>query len=242
MSKTYLQIVNKVLVNLREASRASVATDVYSTLIGEYVNVAKETIEDSWTWRALTSEIRFVTVDHQVQYFLDAAATSPAVTLTSGNYPDDRASILKDDADNEQVFDITQVAANVIYNLTSYSRGKQVQDGFVAASRSTTTPYKFAYTMEGGRPAMYLADPPPVGRTVSVRMCCPQPELTSDSTAVLVPYRPIVSFATFLAMQERGEELGTSADLYLARYNSELVRAQELDRDGYYEQLLVDTQ
>src|SRR5262249_4648751 len=77
--------------------------------------------------------------------------------------------------------------------------------------------------------------PPYGGRTIACRMFIPQAELvpgTDESTALLVPWRPVVSLATALAMQERGEELGQSADLYFSRYNAELLRAQETDRNA----------
>jgi hypothetical protein len=241
VAKTYLQLVNKVLVNLREATVGDM-TAAYTQLLGEFVNQAKETVEDSWRWRILTSEVQVTTVAQQIQYYLDAAANSPAVTLVSGNYPDERAQLLKDDEDHYQAFDITGASSNVVYQLSHTAREDQVLSGYLAPARSQNIPYAFSYTMEGGRPSIYLVDPPPVGRVLAFRFCAPQTEFGVGTETLLVPWRPVVSMATALAMQERGEELGESADLYFSRYNSELLRAQENDRDGSYDQLLVDTQ
>jgi len=239
MAKTYLQLVNKVLVNLRQATVGDLSA-AYTQLVGEFVNQAKETVEDSWRWRILASEVQVTTVAQQINYYLDLAANSPAATLVSGNWPDERSYLLKDDADNYQAFDITQASSLVVYQLSHVVREEQVLSGYLAAARTTNIPYTFTYTTEGGRPQVFLLDPPPVGRVLAFRFCVPQPEFTTGAETLLVPWRPIVSLATGLAMQERGEELGESADLYFTRYNSELLRAQENDRDGSYAQLLVD--
>ncbi len=237
MAKTYLQLVNKVLVNLREATVGDLSA-AYSQLIGEFVNQAKETVEDSWRWRILSSEIQLTTVAQQINYFLDLAATSPAVTLVSGNYPDERSALLKDDEGTYQAFDITQAGSLVVYQLRHTVREDQIISGYLAPARTQNIPYGFTYTMEGGRPQIFLVDPPPGSRVLSFRFCVPQPEFTTGTETLLVPWRPVVSLASALAMQERGEELGESADLYFSRYNSELIRAQENDRDGSYDQLL----
>ncbi len=52
-STTYLQIVNKVLVRLREDTVATVVENSYSTLIGALVNRVKTEMEDTWRWHAL---------------------------------------------------------------------------------------------------------------------------------------------------------------------------------------------
>lgn len=238
MSKTYLQLINKVLVNLRE----TVVTDLsatYTQLVAEFVNLAKETVEDSWRWRILTNELRITTTANGVTYPLTLAGGATNVT-TAGVYPDERSFVLKDDKNNSQAFDITQIASNVLYPIRQVAKEDLQGDIYLAPSRSQSLPYMFAYSMEGGTPTIYLSDPPPASRLCAFRMCIPQAEFTAGTEVLSVPWRPVVSFATGLAMQERGEELGQSADLYITRYNAELIRAQELDRDFSYDQLLVN--
>lgn len=238
-NKTYLQLINKVLVNLRETAVTDLSA-TYTNLLGEFVNVAKETVEDSMQWRALSSEVRFTTVAQQVQYFLDSAATSPAATLFSGNYPDQRSFVMQDDANNDQAWDITNAAANVLYPLVKVSRESVVGNNYTSSAVSQTQPYKFAFTTEGNRPAIYLNDPPPAGRLLTFRMCVPQVELVGPTDSMLVPWRPVVLYATSLALMERGEQLGTSADFYMGQYNASLLREQEKDRDSSYDQLTAD--
>ena len=49
---TYLQLVNSVLRRIREDEVSSVSQNNYSKLIGEFVNDAKRTVEDSYDWTA----------------------------------------------------------------------------------------------------------------------------------------------------------------------------------------------
>ena len=51
---TYLELVNEVLVRLRESTVATVGQTAYSRLIGLYVNDAKRQVEDAWDWEALS--------------------------------------------------------------------------------------------------------------------------------------------------------------------------------------------
>jgi hypothetical protein len=44
---TYLELVNDVLVRLRETTVSSVSETSYSSLIGKFVNDAKRQIEDA---------------------------------------------------------------------------------------------------------------------------------------------------------------------------------------------------
>ena len=50
MAMTYLQLVNKVLVRLREDQVTSVASNDYSLLVGEFVAQAASEVEDAWNW------------------------------------------------------------------------------------------------------------------------------------------------------------------------------------------------
>ncbi len=58
---TYLQLVNDVLIRLRETQVSTVTQTAYSTLIGKFVNDAKRQIEDSYTWNVLAQT---VTITH----------------------------------------------------------------------------------------------------------------------------------------------------------------------------------
>ena len=54
---TYLELVNDVLVRLRESTVTTVGETTYSSLIGKFVNDAKRQIEDSYNWNCLAQTI-----------------------------------------------------------------------------------------------------------------------------------------------------------------------------------------
>ena len=67
---TYLQLVNSVLRRLREDEVTSVSQNSYSKLIGEFVNDAKRSVEDSYDWTALRTTLVVTTDDTTFNYVL----------------------------------------------------------------------------------------------------------------------------------------------------------------------------
>ena len=61
LTTTYLDLINDVLVRLREPQVLSVSQNTYSSLIGKLINDAKREIEDSWNWDVLRSTVSFTT-------------------------------------------------------------------------------------------------------------------------------------------------------------------------------------
>jgi hypothetical protein len=67
---TYLQLVNSVLRRLREDEVTTVGQTSYSKLIGEFVNDAKRTVEDSYDWTALRTTLTVSTTTDTFNYVL----------------------------------------------------------------------------------------------------------------------------------------------------------------------------
>ena len=67
---TYLELVNSVLRRLRETEVATVAENSYSALIGDFVNDAKQIIEDAHSWSALRTALELPTVSGTSVYSL----------------------------------------------------------------------------------------------------------------------------------------------------------------------------
>ena len=67
---TYLELVNDVLVRLREEQVSTVSETTYSTLIGKFVNDAKRQIEDAYAWNVLGTTITVSTVQGTYSYAL----------------------------------------------------------------------------------------------------------------------------------------------------------------------------
>ena len=104
--------LNKVLVRLREdtissdwsgAINDSTAVDDYQKLIGEFVNEAKQMVEDSWNWGALRTVISLNTTSGTSQY-----------TVTGVN---NRSRILQV-IDSTNNVNLTQTSDNYFYRVT----------------------------------------------------------------------------------------------------------------------------
>ena len=67
---TYLNLVNNVLRRLREEEVASVQSNTYSKMVGDFVNDAKRIVEDSWDWSALRTTLTITTTDDIFNYVL----------------------------------------------------------------------------------------------------------------------------------------------------------------------------
>ena len=95
LTTTYLDLVNDVLVRLREAQVASVSQNTYSALIGKLLNDAKREVEDSWNWDTLRNTISFTTQQGTFNYNLANAGNKFRVIAhghngdfwTHGEYP-----------------------------------------------------------------------------------------------------------------------------------------------------------
>ena len=77
---TYLELVNDVLVRLRESTVSTVGETTYSSLIGKFVNDAKRQIEDSYTWNALAQTVTITTSSGVSSYALTGAGQKFRVT------------------------------------------------------------------------------------------------------------------------------------------------------------------
>ena len=65
---TFLQLVNDVLVRLRETEVNSVQDTLYSKLIGKLINDSKRRVENAFDWNALGSMITVTTVSGTTNY------------------------------------------------------------------------------------------------------------------------------------------------------------------------------
>lgn len=241
---TSLQLVNKVLVNMRENTVSDLSAS-NSMLILEFLNQAKEKVEEVHNWKILNTSLSFVTVLSQTRYPLNAAAVSPVVTSSTGMYPNEHAEVLRDPEGNWSVYDTTTASSGGLIRLRRTVGEEAVALNLYLANQAPVQPNAFSYTWGQtsgvGTALFFLVGAPTAGRTMTVRMKCPQEpfSLVAGTEALLVPWRPVVDYATFIALEERGEELSERSSLYLDRHNASLQRAIEKDESGEeaYEQL-----
>jgi hypothetical protein len=69
-SYNYIQLVNDVLVRLREPEASSVSDTAYVKLIAKYVNDSKRQVEDAYNWNALSETLSATTTADVFNYVL----------------------------------------------------------------------------------------------------------------------------------------------------------------------------
>ena len=67
---TYVQIVNQILKQLREATVTNYNDTTYSTMVADLVNQVKTEIEQAWMWHALRDTYSVTTTNNTSQYSL----------------------------------------------------------------------------------------------------------------------------------------------------------------------------
>ena len=216
---TALQIVNSVMVRLRE-STVTAFTDEYTKLILAFVNETMREVQNRHQWEALRKSITFQTVAAQQRYIL------------TGDTNDTYGDVL---ADTDV---ITADSSLVFYVDPNTGRQKVAAWGFTGSTATPGTGYPLTYTQKehgvGKRymqnlsdsypktfytyqstesdstvtRSVYFLEAPSAEHNITMTWFVPKADLTSTTDQVLIPDLPIILGAYTRALDERGEELG----------------------------------
>ena len=194
---TYLELVNDVLVRLRETTVASVTETSYSTLIGKFVNDAKRQVEDAYAWNVLGTTITLSTTSGTYQYALTGAGQK------------------------FQVIDVINVTSNVGMKNIDFVSMNRKQNFSTPVSG---IPYEFAFDgVDGNYDTKVTIYPRPDGvYSIPFSLAVPQATLTSGSTVIAVPDVLVAQNAYARALVERGEDGGLSSSEAYQLYKSML--------------------
>jgi hypothetical protein len=194
---TYLELVNDVLIRLRETTVATVTETSYSTLIGKFVNDAKRQIEDAFAWNVL--------------------GTTITLSTTSGTY----SYSLTGSGQKFQVIDVINATSNVGMKNIDFASMNRKQNFSTPVSG---IPSEFAFDgVDGSYNTKVTLYPRPDGvYSIPFSLTVPQATLSSDSTVVLVPDVLVVQNAYSRALVERGEDGGLSSSEAYLLYKSML--------------------
>ena len=207
---TYLQLINNVLIRLRETQVSTNNETTYSSLIGLFVNDAKRQIEDAFSWNVLGQTVTITTVSATYQYSMTGAGqkfqVQDAINTTS----------------NIGLKNISFVEMNRYQNLVPTTNGipqYYAFDGIDASGDTKVTLY-----------------PRPDGvYNIPFSVTVPQAELSSDSTSVLVPDFLVVQNAYARALVERGEDGGLNSSEAYQLYKGMLADQIALEGTRYPE-------
>jgi hypothetical protein len=187
---TYLELVNDVLVRLRETTVSTVSETNYSALIGKFVNDAKRQIEDAFAWNVLGTTITLSTTAGTYSYALTGAGQK------------------------FQVVDVINVTSNVGMKNIDFASMNRKQNFSTPVSG---IPYEYAFDgVDGNYDTKVTIYPRPDGvYSIPFSLTVPQATLTSDSTVVAVADTLVAQNAYARALVERGEDGGlTSSEAY----------------------------
>lgn len=208
---TYLEIVNSILVRLREPTVSTVGLDAYSTLIGKFVNDAKRQVEDAYDWNVLGQEKTVTTVANTYVYSLTGAGQKFRESSSPLN-----------------------TTSNVVMRNISVSDMRQKQN-FTPIVTNIPAQYCFEGVDANGDVEVQLYGRPDGVYTIKFFLTIPQAALTSDGTSVLVPDVVVEQNAYARALVERGEDGGLSSSEAYNLYRSMLADYIALEATRYPE-------
>ena len=207
---TYLQLINNVLIRLRETQVSTNNETTYSTLIGLFVNDAKRQIEDAFSWNVLGQTVTITTVAATYIYSMTGAGqkfqVQDAINTTS----------------NIGLQNISFVEMNRYQNLVPTTNG---------------IPQYYAFDgVDGNGDTKVVLYPRPDGVfNIPFSLTVPQATLAADGTSVLVPDSLVVQNAYARALVERGEDGGLSSSEAYQLYRGMLADQIALEGTRYPE-------
>ena len=211
---TYLQLVNDVLIRLRETQVSTVTETSYSTLIGKFVNDAKRQIEDAYAWNVLGQTV--------------------TITTTAGTY----IYSMTGAGQKFQVMDGLNTTANVGLQNVSFVQMNRYQN-LVPAISGIPEFYAFDGVDGSGDTKVDLFPVPSGAFTLLFDLTIPQAALSADGTSVKVLDYLVAQSAYARALIERGEDGGTNSNEAYALFRGMLSDAIALESTRYPEDNFV---
>ena len=184
--KSYLELINQVLVAMRESEVSSVTQNNYTKMVGKFVNDAKQQCEDANNWEANLSVINLGTI-----------ATTGNISLTGYGQ---RGTI------------DTVVESNNSSYLQAISRRKMQE--FVRSAAVGVPAYYCNNGVDASGDSIITVYPFPASGTVEVTGWFRQADLVNDGDTLRIPSRCVVELAIALAVRERGEVSGQASSEY----------------------------
>jgi len=212
---TYLDLVNDVLVRMREPTVTTVSQNTVSALVGKYVNDAKRQVSDAYDWDAFNTPI-----------------TVSTIANTTGPYSITGAGV------RYKTMDVINTTS--FYELSPLSHANY--DSFYYTTPTPTKGLPMYYSIKGvdtnGDIKVNFWPVPDAVYSIRFSLIVPEADFTTDSSTTLLAKEPIVLGAFARALVERGEDGGLSSSEAYALYKSclsdlislELARSPENDQ------------
>jgi hypothetical protein len=183
---TLLELVNDVLIRLREPVVTTYTETAYSTLIAKFVNDTKRQVEDAFGWNALGQTVTISTVAGTYSYALTGAGQK------------------------FQVMDAINATSNIGLKNTTFVDMNRKQN-FSVVMTGIPSEYNFDGVSTSYDTKVTLYPRPDGVYNLMFALAVPQATLSSDSTVILVPDVVVAQGAYARALVERGEDGGLSS-------------------------------
>lgn len=210
---TYLNLVNNVLRRIREAEVSTVNNTTYRKMVGDFVNDAKQQIEDAWDWSARRETMTIDTTANVFNYVLTDSQNRVKVLYA-----------YNDTSDLEMKYQ-TPIWFDQKYMLSTPQTGAPEY-------------YVFNGVNENGDTQIDVYPKPDGIYTLRVNVIKRSGELVNDTDVISIPSQPIIHLAVALLARERGETGGTSAPEYFAFADKALSDAIALDAQKHPEEVV----
>ena len=210
--KTHLQLVNNILIRLREREVGTVNETPYSKLISLFINDSKEFVEAAWGWSALRETIAINTVNGTHTYTITAT--------------DSQSTVL----------DITNTTSKT---FVTYRTANWFKESFLDTTVSgSPVNYGSAGADASGYSQIKLHPVPDAIYALTIDVVQRNGALVADGDTLKVPHLPVQTLAYAMALEERGEDGGMSAISAKALAQNFLSDAIALDTQQYPEELI----
>lgn len=188
----YLDLVNDVLIRLREDEVTATTDTPYSKLIGKFVNDAKRMVEDSFQWNVLTETVTVTTTDGLFNY------------------------VLRDESDPEngigQRFRVMDVINSEDDFFLQPATSSVMNNWLLNAQATKGSPAYYNFNgVDLGDTQVDLYPIPDGVYNIYFNVFKPQNALSAGADELLVPSEPVIKYAYAQAVAERGEDGGLAA-------------------------------
>lgn len=230
---TYLELVNEVLIRLREDTieASTLDSDPYYRVIGSHVNDAKDRVEDAWQWGSLRT----------TDFFTEDSDVDPSDNLYQRVQPGQVNVALPNSADNH--YQLKRLFVRDTGGFLRYYSVPQMRDRYAGVylngpPTGTIFAYSFADDDEAtGNKQITLYPIPDREFNVEIDVVRHQDRLVNADDRLKVPSLPVYTLATALASRERGEVGGTPTSELFAIADRHLSDAIAIDSARFVEEM-----
>jgi hypothetical protein len=208
--------MNNVLRRLREEETTSVTSTTYVKMVSDFINDAKNIVEESTDWSALRETIVITTTASDNTYSLTGCG------------------------DNVKVMSVINDTQNC---FMEYQTKDYFNDQLYISSAAEGTPKYYTFNgLDTNGDTQVLVGPTPDG-VYSLRfdVIKRQADLSANTDSLLVPAMPVIHYAVALLARERGETGGTSVAEYFQIADQFLSDAIAIDAAKHPEEMVFRT-